>query len=217
MVRVRHNNATQQEMQKGKMYLHRRKNGFYYFRRRVPEELAGVIEPRRFHFSLKTKDKSEAMLRLSAALAESEHIIRRERQRLSKAPATARLRRSRKRGIDAERAKRRRTRVFCQYNESHILNLVSRWFQKEARKTEDAYRSSFAMNNAEDREEILEDLDQERGYLTGELAHVDELVAFHEVRGILDEVDCDVPPDCLQDVLFLKFYGLVREGLLRLS
>jgi hypothetical protein len=204
-------------MQNANMYLYRRSNRFWYFRRRVPTDLAGVIEPKRFHFSLKTKDKSEAMLRLSVALAESEHIIRKERERLNKAPAIARLRWSRKRRIDAERAKRRRTRVFCQYNEPDILNLVSRWFQKEARKTEDVYRSSFAMNNAEDREEILKDLDQERGYLMGELGQVDELVGFYEVRAILDEEDCDLPPDCLQDPPFLKFYGLIREGLLRLN
>ncbi|HZS17492.1 MAG TPA: hypothetical protein VFA51_06115, partial [Candidatus Udaeobacter sp.] len=73
------------------------------------------------------------------------------------------------------------------------------------------------MNNADDREEILKDLDHESAYLMGELGQVDELVGFHEVRAILDEEDCDLPADCLQDPLFLKFYGLVREGLLRLN
>jgi integrase len=204
-------------MQKANMYLYRRSNGFWYFRRRVPAELAGVIEPKRFHYSLQTKNKSEALIRLSAALAESEHAIRRERERVNQAPTTVRPLRWQKRRIDVQRAKRRRTRVFCQYNESDILNLVSRWFQKEARQMEDLYRDSFAMNNADEREEIVKDLDEQWRYLIGESAPMDELVGFREVRAILDEEDCLVDPDCLEDPLFRKFYGLVRQGLLRLN
>jgi hypothetical protein len=203
-------------MQNKKMYLYKRSNGFWYFRRRLPSDLLGIIEPKRFHYSLGTIIKSEALLYLSTALAESEHIIRKERDRVNQAPAVRPLR-WRKRRIDAERAKRRRTRVFCQYNESELLNLVSRWFQAKARKTEDSYRDSFALNNSEEREEIVKDLDHEFSYLMGELEPMDELIGFREVRSILDEEDCAIPTDCLQDPLFRKFYGLVREGLLRLN
>ena len=214
---MRHKRVTQPGMQNKEMYLHKRSNGFWYFRRRLPSDLLGMIEPKRFHYSLGTKNKSEALLRLSGALAESEQIIRKERDRLNQAPAIVKPRRWQKRRIDAERAKRRRTRVFCQYNESAILDLVSRWFRKEVRKTEDLYRHSFALNNAEEREEILKDLDNELAYLRGELEPMDGLIGFREVQLILEEEDCAIPPDCLQDQLFLKFYGLVRQGLLRLN
>ena len=36
------------------MYLHRRKNGFYYFRRPVPADLIGVIDQKESHYSLAT-------------------------------------------------------------------------------------------------------------------------------------------------------------------
>jgi hypothetical protein len=64
MARLRHNGATQ-EMQKD-MYLYRRSNGIWYFRRRVPADLQGIIDPKRFHYSLRTKNKSEAILRLQS-------------------------------------------------------------------------------------------------------------------------------------------------------
>jgi integrase len=204
-------------MQNKEMYLYKRSNGFWYFRRRLPSDLLGIIEPKRFHYSLGTKNKSDALLGLSAALAQSEQIIRKERDRLNQAPAIVQPLRLQKRRIDAERVKRRRTKVFCQYKEYDVLNLVSRWFQTKARKTEDVYRNSFFLNNAEDREEIVKDLDNELAYLRGELEPMDELIGFGEVRSILDEEDCAVPPDCLQDPLFLKLYGLVRQGLLRLN
>jgi site-specific recombinase XerD len=213
---MRHSSATQ-EMQNEQMYLYKRSNGFWYFRRRLPSDLLGIIEPKRFHYSLGTKNKSEALLHLSAALAESESIIRKERDGLNQAPPIVRPLRWRKRRIDAERAKRRRTRVFCQYSESELLDLVSRWFRTKARETEDAYRGSFALNNSEEREEIVKDLDHEFSYLMGELEPMDELIGFREVRSILDEEDCAIPTDCLEDPLFRKFYGLVREGLLRLN
>jgi hypothetical protein len=87
---MRHKTATQEMQNTEEMYLYRR-NGVWQFRRRVPADLAGVIKPNHFHYSLGTKDKSEARLRLSAALAESEHIIRKERERLHNVPANVRL------------------------------------------------------------------------------------------------------------------------------
>ncbi len=216
-VQMRHKRVTQQEMQKDEMYLHKRKNGFYYFRRRVPADLIGIIDPKEFHYSLGTNVRREASARYGAAFMQSEHRINSERERLKQSFVRPKPISRRRRLLEAERTKKRRTRAFCQYQESDVLNLVSRWFQKKARQTEDAYRDSFALNNADEREEIVKDLDEQWQYLTGQLAQMDELVGFREVREILDEEDCAIAPDCLEDPLFRKFYGLVREGLLRLN
>src|SRR5262249_12080626 len=74
-----------------------------------------------------------------------------------------------------------------------------------------------SINNADEREEIVKDLDQEWRYLMGELGPADELVGFREAREILGDEDCAISPDCLQDPLFRKFYSLVRQGLFRLN
>ena len=79
---MRHNSVTQPGMQKDEMYLHRRSNGFYYFRRRVPADLIGVIDPKEFHYSLGTNLRREASARYGAAFMQSEHRIARERERL---------------------------------------------------------------------------------------------------------------------------------------
>src|SRR5215472_750134 len=89
-VKMRHKRVTQPGMQDKEMYLHKRSNGFWYFRRRLPSDLLGMIDAKRFHYSLGTKNKSDALLRLGAALAESEQIIRKERARLNQAPAIVR-------------------------------------------------------------------------------------------------------------------------------
>jgi len=214
---MRHSSVTQPGMQKDEMYLHRRSNGFYYFRRRVPADLIGVIDPKEFHYSLGTNVRRKASARYGAAFMQSEHTIARERERLKQGVVRPKPNWRRRRLLEAQRARERRTRTFCQYQESDILNLVSRWFQKKAREAEDVYGGSFAMNNANEREEIVKDLDEQWRYLRGELEPMDELVGFGEVRTILDEEDCAIPPDCLEDALFRKLYGLVRQGLLRLN
>jgi hypothetical protein len=214
---MRHNSVTQPGMQKGEMYLHRRSNGFYYFRRRVPADLIGVIDPKEFHYSLGTDVRREASARYGAAFMQSEHRIARERERLKQGVVRPKPDWKRRRLLEAQRSRERRTRTFCQYQEADILNLVSRWFQKKAREAEDVYGGSFAINNADEREEIVKDLDEQWRYLMGELQPMDELVGFGEVRTILEEEDCALPPDCLEDPLFRKFYGLVRQGLIRLN
>jgi hypothetical protein len=50
-------------MQKDEMYLHQRKNGFYYFRRRVPPDLIGVIDQKESDYSLATNLRREASAR----------------------------------------------------------------------------------------------------------------------------------------------------------
>src|SRR5207248_4170905 len=149
-----------------------------------------------------TNARSEASALYGAAFIQSEHRIGRERERLKENFVRPRPTWRRRRLLEAQRARERRTRTFGQYQEADVLNLVSRWFQKKRRQTEDSYRNSFAMNNANEREEIEKDLDVQRGYLMGESALPDELIAFDEVRAILDEEDCAIPPDCLEDRLF---------------
>lgn len=213
---LRHNGATQ-EMQNQKMYLYRRPNEFWYFRRRVPADLDGIIEPKRFHYSLRTKNKSEAILRLSPALTESEHLIRKERERLRQIPVTAIPTHLRRRRIEAERAKRWRSRVFCQYTETDVRRLVSRWFQDAARETEDRYRNAFAMNDPEGREVIEEEINYEWGALMGQFPGDDDMLVSGTARAILAKEDCDPPREWCTEPLFAKFYALVHEALLRLN
>lgn len=215
MAKLRHSRATQ-EMQKN-MYLYRRTNGFWYFRRRVPTDLAGIIESKRFHYSLQTKNKSDAILRGSAALAESENLIRKERDRLSDAPTTLKPFAFRRRRIEMERAKRRRSKVFCQYDERDVRNLVAEWFQRQVRGTQETYRDSFAISDLEQREEIEQELAEEWCSLMGELWPNKELIMSVTVRAILDDEDCDPPREWTKDPLFRKFYGLVLQGLLQLN
>ncbi len=71
-------------MQKDEMYLHKRKNGFYYFRRRVSADLIGIIDPKEFHYSLGTNVRREASACYGAAFMQSEHKINSERVRLAR-------------------------------------------------------------------------------------------------------------------------------------
>jgi len=57
------------------MYLLKRANGFFYFRRRIPGKLRGLVDSGLFHHSLNTRNRSEAVGRYAAALARSEHGI----------------------------------------------------------------------------------------------------------------------------------------------
>ena len=67
---MRHTTVTQPGMQKDEMYLHRRNNGFYYFRRRVPSDLIGVIDPKEFQYSLGTNVRRDA-----SALEKAAHFV----------------------------------------------------------------------------------------------------------------------------------------------
>jgi len=50
------------------MYL-RQRNGIWYFRRRVPSDLKGIIEPGRFHYSLGTRNRKEAVTAYSGGMS----------------------------------------------------------------------------------------------------------------------------------------------------
>ena len=131
---MRHISVTQPEVQKNEMYLHRRNNGFYYFRRRVPADLIGVIDPKEFHYSLGTNVRREASPLYGAAFMQSEHRIGRERERLKQSFVRPRPTWKRRRLLEAQRARERRTSTFGQSQEADVLNLVSRWFQRRRGK-----------------------------------------------------------------------------------
>ena len=97
------------------MYLHRRKNGFYYFRRRVPADLVGVMDQKESHYSRARNARREASARYGAAFMQSEHRINTERERLKHTSVTISPTWKRRRLIEAERANRGHTRAFCQY------------------------------------------------------------------------------------------------------
>jgi len=203
------------------MYL-RQRAGVWYFRRRVPSDLEGIIEPSRFHYSLATKSRKEALKPYAAALAQSEQEISEAREKIQTAAAKGQsevypLFKAR-RLAKASKAKRKRSRAFCQYSEGDILFLVSRWFEKEKRETDMIYRGVHTMtDNEEDREPVLKDLGKEKRPLIGDTPEMKEIILSREVRSILDAEDCEPPREWLDDPLFRRFYGLVAEGLIHLN
>ena len=131
---MRHISVTQPEVQKNEMYLHQRNNGVYYFRRRVPADLIGVIDPKEFDYSLGTNVRREASALYGAAFMQSEHRIGRERERPKQSFVRPRPTWRRRRLLEAQRARERRTSTFGQSQEADVLNLVSRWFQRRRGK-----------------------------------------------------------------------------------
>lgn len=202
------------------MYL-RQRAGVWYFRRRVPSDLEGVIEPRRFHYSLGTKNRKEALEPYAAALARSEQEISEAREKIRKATEKGRSElyplRKEARRIAAEKARRKRARAFCQYSEAAISHLVSRWFEREQRETETHYRDDFTLNEPEHRLEIVKELHDAEKCLTENLPGMGDFLVSRAVRSILDVEDCEVPREWLGNPLFRRFYSLVAEGLLHLN
>jgi hypothetical protein len=47
-------------MAKPEMYLLKRANGFFYFRRRIPGKLRGLVDAGLFHRSLNTRNRGKA-------------------------------------------------------------------------------------------------------------------------------------------------------------
>jgi len=72
------------------MYL-RQRNGIWYFRRRVPTDLVGVIEPGKFHFSLHTNNRQAAVRAYADALRRSEYEIEQARAKLRADAETGRV------------------------------------------------------------------------------------------------------------------------------
>ena len=203
------------------MYLRKRSNGVLYFRRRIPSDLKGMVDPGLFHYSLGTRKRQDAIKFYAAALDRSEQEITIAREKIRTAEDKGRakiyphLRERRK--IEAEKAKRKRARAFCQYDEGAIESLVYRWFEKEMRETEAIYRDAFLLNSREERLELENELSEEEAYLLEERPGMQDMILFRKVRSILDAEDCDAPREWLNDPLFRRFYGLVTEGLLHLN
>lgn len=213
--------VTQPGVANSEMYLHRRANGVYYFRRRVPSDLEGIIQPGQFHYSLGTRKRQEALKPYAVALARSEHEIEQAREKINtaaeKGRPVVRLSRIERRQLAAEKAKKKRARVFSQYTEREIDFLVSRWFEEGRRETERYYRDVFVLNSPEEREGVLRDLGLEEQSLMGVDWEMNRLLISREVSAILDDEDCEAPRDWLNNPQFRRFYGLVLEGLLQFN
>jgi integrase len=203
------------------MYLHQRSNGFWYFRRRVPTDLAGVIDPKQFHYSLKTKIRRDAVNLYAAALAESEKVIEEAREKIKAAVESGNAGLypswSERRRIEVEKRKRGHTKVFSQYNESDIQFLFRSWYEGARKKTEANYRDAFLLNDAEERAQILQDLREDERYLVHNTFDARDMAVSGIVRKILEAEDCSHPQNWLQDPLFRRFYGMIFEGLLQLK
>ena len=56
-----------------------RRNGVYYFRKKVPTKLRGFLKRKEFVFSLKTKDALKAAVLTTLYAGEVDHQLREER------------------------------------------------------------------------------------------------------------------------------------------
>ena len=65
------------------MKIHQRKNGYWYVRKRVPEDVRRIVGKTEFVESLKTKDKSEAAARAPEVIAEVDRRISEARLKLA--------------------------------------------------------------------------------------------------------------------------------------
>jgi len=86
------------------MYLQKRSNGVFYFRRRIPAPLAGLVDARYFHCSLKTRNGREVANLYAIALKRSEAEIINATRTLHERPegALQRLRRAEVLDYDSE-------------------------------------------------------------------------------------------------------------------
>jgi integrase len=208
-------------MAKPEMYLLKRANGFFYFRRRIPGKLRGLVDSGLFHHSLNTRNRSEAVGRYAAALARSEHEIAHACGKIEAAAREGRpqvhpgYRESRR--LAARKAARRRAREFAQYSEPEVNRLLLNWFERKERQVETTYRDAFTLNGAEERLEFIQELSEIEGYLLGRQPPLNDMLISQEARAILDADDCEPPRNWLEDAGFRRFYGLLAEGLLRLN
>lgn len=205
--------VTQPGVVDDKMYLVKRANGVWYFRRRIPGDVKGFVEPGLFHFSLGKRTRQEAMEFYAAALARSEQEISNARKKIQTAAEGGHGRlypslRERSRS-KAARTLRTRTRAFCQYDEGAIDALVSRWFEKAKREEETYYRDAFLLNSLDERMEILQELREIQSHLLGRVPEMQDWNVSGTVRSILELEDCDLPRDLHGDPLFRRFYGMV--------
>jgi len=103
------------------MYL-RQRNGIWYFRRRVPSDLEGVIP--HFNYSLHTRKRQEAVRAYAAALALSEDEIASAREKLRADADKGRIEvapsRREYQQQKAMQAQRKRARAFCQYGDQPV-------------------------------------------------------------------------------------------------
>lgn len=203
------------------MYLQRRSNGVYYFRRRVPSDLEGIIEAKRFHYSLGARTRKEALKAYAVALARSENEIQLAREKIEKAALEGhpqvRPTWKKSRAAAALEAKRKRSKVFSQYSEREINFLVTRWYKDALRATEEHYREIFAFNSPEDRRETLCELAEVANSLHGLSPEMDQFLISRKVSQILEEEDCEEPHDWLKNPQLRRFYALVLEGMISLN
>lgn len=203
------------------MYHHKRDNGVWYFRRLIPKDILGMVDSSLFTVSLRTRNKQESLKFYAAALARSEQEIGYAREKIRKASENGQAKvypthREYKKSL-AEKAKRKRSRAFCQYDEAAIDSLVSRWMEKKKFDTETIYRDAFALNSADERVKIEHDIDEERMHLMDVVPPMRDMFLYGELRSILDAEDCDPPRDGLSDPLYRRFYSLVLQWLLYLN
>jgi len=203
------------------MYFKQGGNGYWKFRRRIPKDVLGMVDPRLFDLSLGTQNRKDALKFYAAALTRSEQEISNAREKIRKASEKGQEKiyptyRARKKAL-ADKAKQKRSRAFCQYDERAIDSLVSRWFEREKHETETLYRDAFMLNTSDELLEIAKGLNEEEMHLMDTLSPMRDMVLFGKLRSILDAEDCDLPREGLNDPLFRRLYGLMLEGLLYLN
>jgi|GEM_PF-3903409 len=201
------------------MYLQKRENGVYYFRRPIPPDVAGIVPKVAFQHSLKTKKRLEALHSHHLSLFESEKLIEQARQKLRVAvkDETDFNRFKYPLQTQAARLAMQPAKPFESFTRPQLLSMLQHWFQKEKRDCLTRYRSAYLYADDEQKCELEQDLDDDVPYLRQPDEHRDAdglrelkwIILDSLALQILENEDSGFPKDRMNNPLFREFYELL--------
>lgn len=203
------------------MYLHRR-NGVFYFRRRIPHEIASVLtqdERSAFHHSLKTSDRTEAGSLRPGCIAETDEILQLAMARISasRGDGVSTPGRLMRREISKRVKDRIRSRTFAQLSDNEVLKLQTGWFGAALAETRESSLEVHVHWGKEGRADSIEDARYELHHLVNDSDGIlAGTLVSQAVEKILDAADCDKPREGLENPLFRRLYSRVHQGLIHL-
>lgn len=198
------------------MYLQRRENGVWYFRRPVPKELQPYVQmknSREFNISLHTTKIGEARERRNAHWEHSDCILK-EAKTLMEAGVNAAKTQDDRRPVKAVLTKRPLER----FTRDELTRLTQSWYAEAHRQTLARYRLLFGEGDSDDRHRAREAVQNELDSLQRKSGASVDLLTPATKRQIVEQAGgvghhVKSAGFVLVDSYFSQ---LVREGLIRL-
>ncbi len=198
------------------MYLQRRENGVWYFRRPVPKELQPYVQmknSREFNISLKTTKIGEARSRRDARWEESDLVLDKAKT-LMKAGNRPAKTEGDKTPVKALLSKRPAE----QFTRDELTRLTQAWYAEAEGQTLARYRRLFSEGDRDDRREARETVQNELDSLQRKDGASVDLLTPATKRQIVEQAGGIVHH--VKSAAFVLvdsyFSQLVREGLIRL-